>query len=384
MTVTVVGGGIAGLVAALTAAEAGASVELHEAHDELGGRGRSSGEPYVANFGPHALYRTRPHWIWLRERGLLPATAGLAASTVRWVVDGELRRMPPAALLRAAPLLRQAAPVDEPFGEWASRTAGSDAADHLSRIAAVLTFDHDPGRLSAAFVWDRLRWIYGRPSVRFVLGGWSRLIERLEAGARERGVTIRTASPVDVLPEAPVVVAVELAQARALLDDDTLRWTGAHTVLLDVGFDGRRGEPGAVLDLDTGTFVERYSVVDRGIVPAGGELVQAQAGIRPGESPDEAAARIERVLDLAYAGWRERTRWRRRQVIQDRSGALDLPGTAWPDRPGVDRGAGVFLAGDMVAADGFLSEVSFASGQAAGRLAAAWRVPAAAVVRSAR
>jgi len=39
--------------------------------------------------------------------------------------------------------------------------------------------------------------------------------------------------------------------------------------------------------------------------------------------------------------------------------------------PAIDRGDGVFLAGDMVAAPGLLSEVSWASGSEAGRLALA-------------
>ena len=52
-----------------------------------------------------------------------------------------------------------------------------------------------------------------------------------------------------------------------------------------------------------------------------------------------------------------------------RSGALDMPGTSWRDRPAVDRGDGVFLAGDMVAAPGLLSEVSWASAIEASRLA---------------
>ena len=40
---------------------------------------------------------------------------------------------------------------------------------------------------------------------------------------------------------------------------------------------------------------------------------------------------------------------------------MDLPGTTWRDRPAVDRGYGVYLAGDQVAAPGVLSEVSFTS-----------------------
>jgi hypothetical protein len=88
--------------------------------------------------------------------------------------------------------------------------------------------------------------------------------------------------------------------------------------------------------------------------------------IRPGETVDEAAGRLERLLDASLEDWRERVTWRRRQVMDGRSGALDLPGTSWRDRPAIERGEGVFLCGDQVAADGCLAEVSFASGIDAG------------------
>ena len=52
-----------------------------------------------------------------------------------------------------------------------------------------------------------------------------------------------------------------------------------------------------------------------------------------------------------------------------RTGALDLPGQTWRDRPAIDRGGGVSLAGDQVAAPGLLSEVSFTSGVTAARMA---------------
>jgi hypothetical protein len=51
--------------------------------------------------------------------------------------------------------------------------------------------------------------------------------------------------------------------------------------------------------------------------------------------------------------------------VENSTGALDLPGTAWRDRPQVDRGNGVYLVGDMVAAPGLLTEVSFNSALAA-------------------
>ena len=66
--ITIVGGGLAGLTAAITCAEGGANVSLLEAHATLGGRARSSDGPYKANFGPHALYKDGPFWRWMAER----------------------------------------------------------------------------------------------------------------------------------------------------------------------------------------------------------------------------------------------------------------------------------------------------------------------------
>ena len=57
--------------------------------------------------------------------------------------------------------------------------------------------------------------------------------------------------------------------------------------------------------------------------------------------------------------------------MDGRSGALDYPGTTWRDRPAVDRGDGVYLVGDLVAAPGLLCEVSCASAVQASQLALA-------------
>jgi hypothetical protein len=93
--------------------------------------------------------------------------------------------------------------------------------------------------------------------------------------------------------------------------------------------------------------------------------------MRPGESAEQAGLRLERFLDAALPGREERQTWHRRQVMEGRTGPLDHPGKSWRDRPAIERGDGVYLAGDMVAAPGLLSEVVWASGAEAGRLAVA-------------
>jgi phytoene dehydrogenase-like protein len=237
----------------------------------------------------------------------------------------------------------------------------------------VATYDADPGRLSAAFVWDLLLRVTAphAPAGRWVVGGWPSVVDRMVARAREMGVRIERSSRVDALPEPPVIVATQLESARQLLGDDTLSWESGRCVLLDVGLAHDRRDAFLVADLDDAGFVERVSGADPTLAPPGHSLVQADMPLKPGEPRTAALARLERLLDLGLPGWRDRTAWRRGGVAVGRSGALDLPGYTWRDRPAVDRGRGVFLAGDLVAAPGMRAEVSINSALVAARLATA-------------
>lgn len=373
--VTVVGGGLAGLTAAIACAEEGeVEVRLLEAHDAVGGRARSTGGPYKANLGPHVIYKDGPLWSWLQERDILPPYAGVPLAPIRFRWQGEVRRTPPLSTIPSTLRLRgREAPVEQDFRGWATDHTNERTATMLSAAAGVYTFHHDPGELSAAFIWERTvrALLTARPTARYLIGGWRALVEALEGRARELGVRIETGRRVEELPEPPAIVATELGQARELLDDDSLRWLSGHTVCLDLGLRHRRGDPFVVSDLDEAGWLERYSAADASLAPEGEELVQAQMPIRPGESAEQAALRLERLLDLSLPEWRSRETWRRRQVMDGRTGALDLPGQSWRDRPAIDRGDGVFLAGDMVAAPGLLSEVSWASAIEASKLALA-------------
>lgn len=376
--ITIVGAGIAGLTAAIACAEEGAAVRLLEAHEQLGGRARSTDGPYKANLGPHAMYDDGSFWAWMRDRKILPESCTPRLTAARLRYEGKVKRTPPLDVLPGVLRLRgRQAPVDLDFRTWAQRQAGERVADMLSSAAGVFSFHHDPGELSAAFVWPRVvRLMLTIPSiVRYPVSGWSTLVEALEARVHELGVSVETNTPVDRLPEPPVILATELDQARRLLGEESLTWPSGRTVCLDIGLTSRRGDPSVVSDLDESGWIGRYSTTNPSIAPPGHDLIQAQMPMRPGESAEQAAKRLERFMDAAIEDWRGRESFRRRQVMDGRSGALDMPGTSWQDRPAVDQGEGIYLAGDMVAAPGLLAEVSWASAIEASKLALAAGIP---------
>lgn len=364
---TVIGGGFAGLTAAVTAAEAGARVTVHESHHTLGGRARTAEGPYRTHDGPHALYNGGPHWTWLKQRDLLGPLAPIPpieGSRLRFHHRGALRRTPPLALLRLLRHRSEHAPVDLDFMTWATRYVGEEGARAAAHYTSVALFHHDPGALSAAFVQERLRRATKvPPEAHYPRGGWACVIDRMAARAWNLGVRVETLSRVDTLPTGggPVIVATSLDSARRLLGDSSLTWDSGRTTLIDLAVRTRRGDAFAVSGLDFPAWLERFTAQDRSLAPHGQQLVQGQVPVAPHESKADGTARAERLLDLGFPGWRDRVMWRRDALANGRTGAVDLPGTTWRDRPAIDRGDGVYLAGDQVAAPGVLSEVSFNS-----------------------
>ena len=192
-TITVVGGGVAGLVAAIECAQHGADVVLFEATGELGGRGRSiHNRGFTTNQGPHALYADSEAWRWLQERQLLPST--WTPNMGRWRVrlDGKPERGAE-ALLTAIRELRGPAPFDVDFRSWAQCHLDASACDAAIGYLTLPLYDSDPGRDLAASVYEVFRRTTSRAQSA-TSPGWSVLVELLVSRAREVGVDARTAA----------------------------------------------------------------------------------------------------------------------------------------------------------------------------------------------
>jgi phytoene dehydrogenase-like protein len=361
---TIVGAGLTGLTAAIEAAERGWRVVVAEAHSQPGGRARSLAAPFRANAGPHAIYVDGPWWPWLERRALTPpiVEAPRDANLVR--TGGQFCPWP-AELSAAIAALPADAPSQEPFRSWLLQHVGASAAEAIIGFMFVATFDHDPGRLSAAFARERLRRALSG-GARYVVGGWSTLVGLLAERAASIGVQIRTRTRVPAPPAGQTILATSLATARQLTGDKSLTWPGARVATFDVGLRAD-ADPGwfRVMDLDDRIYAARYSVADPTLAPPGHELIQIAAACSPRERKTDAERRVHRLLDQTWPGWRAAVRWQRSSVRTHCTGAIDLPGTTWRDRPAISRGNTLAVATDQSAAPGLLAEAGITAAQLA-------------------
>ena len=120
-------------------------------------------------------------------------TRGRRCRACAFAGSDDIRRVPAVGAAVAALRLRgRTAPVDLDFRTWATDQRRRRAAEALSRSAGILTYHHDPGELSAAFLWEPLvrGLLSAPPTARYPIGGWS---ADHRAAARPRARSARRA-----------------------------------------------------------------------------------------------------------------------------------------------------------------------------------------------
>jgi phytoene dehydrogenase-like protein len=211
--VVVIGGGLAGLVAAATAADAGASVLLADGHPGANRAGTDQVGRFRFNRGAHALYRGGQGRSVLRRLGVQVAGVGppLAGALGRRgdIVD----RLPygPTSLARTRllsgrergrlarelaefPRLRPDRLADRTVAEWFDeRGLEGGVRALMEQLARTTTYVADHDRLSADVVARYFRLV--ARSVVYLHGGWATLLDGLAAAGARRGVE-RVAAPV--------------------------------------------------------------------------------------------------------------------------------------------------------------------------------------------
>lgn len=415
--VVVVGGGIAGLIAAAVAAKAGADVVLLDGSPALGGRASTrivSG--YHFNQGAHALYRDGFLDRALQDLGVDVAGNVPMLADGFFANDNALHQAPfSAAGLAATTLLSEAekgemaalirrlvqGSIETPPG--ASLDAALAALSPSSKVRSVLaamvrltSIVHAPMAADGAALLDQLRGGLTR-SVLYLDGGWGAMVDGLRSACTALGASLCPGSRVERVEPGPpwrvtladgtavtaraVVLAVMPAQA-AMLHPALKQMCGtadvvpARVACLDIGLASLpRADVRFVLGVDRPIYFSVHSAAAR-LAPEGAALVHTMRYLEPGEKPDRRAleAELEAVMDLAQPGWRAYERARQflpampviaAIPLAARGGLKGLPGVVVPEAEGL------FICGDWVGPVGLLSDAAAASGRSAGEAAAA-------------
>ncbi len=415
--IAVVGGGLAGLSAAIEAAGSGRSVVLFDARDAIGGRARTQvRDGYRLNEGAHALYVDGATMSFLTELGCPPAGATPDAGAGIGVDGHREGRFPTTAwaLLRT-PLLRgDRVAMGKLFArlpklnptDFADRTVddtiaellGSGPAARLGRaLFRLATYSNDPAATSADAGIQQLQMSLDG-GVRYVDRGWQTMVDDLVRIAHTRGVDIRTGAkaesvtPTDVghrilvghemVLASNVIVAGSPALAATLLGDQApvcRTWADgarpAAVASLDVGIAADWGDhrPFA-LGIDSPTYLSVHAPV-ADLAPKGHTLVHVMRYLPSTEPRDADRDRgdCEALLDRVRPDWRavaDHVAFRPHLVAATDQPSAATGGMAGRPPADVPGAAGLFVAGDWVGPTGMLVDASVASGRVAGRLAA--------------
>jgi phytoene dehydrogenase-like protein len=396
MTAVVIGGGPAGLLAAGRLAAGGVATTLIEASAGLGGRAASERrQGFDLNQGPHALYVGGPAMRELRASGIDPLRWNpTSPSSSVFLRGGRPTRRPGGslALTRWLAGLARVEPAElrgRSATEWLRETVPSEPARaSAAALVRVTTFVADHDALSAEVAATQLK-IGLYPGVRYLRGGWQTLVDALADPADRAGATLRTRAAArelqrdadgwavtldgETLRADVVVLAGGGPDAAAkLLGEEAPPAPGpaAELSVLDLGLSKlpRRGRRFA-LGLDDPTYLSRHSPPDH---PEGVLLSLASYARQPRDV-------LEATADAAQPGWRERATMQRflpRMVAV--SAIATASGGGLAGRPGVDRGQGLYLAGDWVGPEGWLVDAALSSGAAAAAAALRAMSPAAA------
>ncbi len=421
--VVVVGGGLAGLTAAATAAAAGRSVLLLDGHPGANRAGTDQVGRFRFNRGAHALYRKGagravlgrlgvtvsgklpPLWGSLGRRGGLVDRLPVGpTSLARTRLLSARAKVRVARDLAAMPRWRPERLADRTAAEWFDeRGLDGDERGFAEMLARTTTYIADLDRVSADLVARQVR--LGLLGVDYLHGGWVTLLDGLARAGTDRGVERMAAAARSVVPDGGRVrvtlagasgeegdggrVAESVVVARAVVV--AAGTPDACASLLPTGPSAWEavGPPVQVACLDLGLTTPPATRVLLGLdrplylichappadlAPPGAAVVQTMRYLRSDEPASAVDARAELEEHCRFAGIdparAERVRYLHRMVA---CGAMPTPATGGlAGRPGVaDTGLeGVFAAGDWLGPVGHLADAALASGESAGRHAA--------------
>ncbi|HEY6392688.1 MAG TPA: FAD-dependent oxidoreductase [Bryobacteraceae bacterium] len=387
----VVGGGIAGLTAAVALAQKGCSVALYEQSRHFGGRAATQHQDgFSLNLGPHALYRNGPFYKALREwqipiSGKTPQLTQDAylvangrkylfpAGGARLFLTGALSIAEKFAAARALQLLtarRNTADGSLTMRQWLDQNVRQGGARELTEaIVRVSTYCNDLSLIGAGAALRQVG-LAIKNGVMYVDGGWETLVKGLLGKAESLGVKLSAGTPVERVTQG----SVQLADGRqvdsagtilAITPDAVQRLTGTplpglspiRIACLDLGLESLPAKCGRfALGLDRPFYLSMHSAF-ASLAPAGGALIHLGKYLAANE--DGAREELENLADLVLPGWRSRVKVAR--FLPNMIVSHAVPTCAGRPEVNAIPIPGVALAGDWVGAEAMLADAAVAS-----------------------
>jgi len=418
--VVVVGGGLAGLIAAANVARAGRSVAVLEQSKSWGGRAATQLRSGVHfNLGAHALY-CNGHAKRLLEELNIPISGrvpnpgsaklllgprtftmplGLSSlATTRFLTIAEKWRF--AKLLKELPQIDARSWDHRSLSDWTKEHGGrGNLKLFLEALVRVATYAADHQQLSAGVGIDQVVLALAG-NVLYLDGGWQRLIDGLRDVAQRCGAKLQSGAAVEHVQAdstgaetivqlkdgsrircAAVILAVSPDHVGKLLDlpanDPFHSWLAnrqpVRAACLDVALSNLpRPKVRFALGADQAYYFSVHTAAAK-LAPDGISLVHTMKYLQKTErNSTDVEQELESVLDQLQPGWRKHVVERRFLPSMIASEALPTAATGGlRGRPGpaVATRPSVFVAGDWVGSRGMLADAAAASAELAAQLA---------------
>jgi phytoene dehydrogenase-like protein len=387
----VVGGGIAGLTAAVALAQKGRSVAVYEQARHFGGRAATQHQDgFSLNLGPHALYRNGPFYKALREWQIpfsgkaprLASDAYLVANGRKYLlpIDGTKLFLTGALSIaekfgaaRALQLLtarQHAVEEGHSMSQWLDVNVRPGRARALTEaLVRLSTYCNDLDLIGASAALRQVR--FGiKSGVVYVDGGWETLVNGLHGKAESLGVKLLASTPVEWVMQG----SVQLADGRqvdsagtilAITPDAVERLTGARLpalspvriACLDLGLESLPAKCGRfALGLDRPFYLSMHSAY-ASLAPAGGALIHLGKYLAASEGGTR--EELESLADLVLPGWRDRVKVAR--YLPNMTVSYAIPTCQGCPAVNAIPIPGVALAGDWVGNEAMLADAAVAS-----------------------
>ncbi len=407
----VVGGGLAGLVAAAHLARSGTRVWLLESSASIGGRGRTIDKNgYLMNLGAHALYRRGAGARFLRELDV--PISGRVPSVESVVLIGNKTMQMPMGLgsllqtraltfrgkMQLARFMSRITKLDASqfdsvsVREWIDRTVSASCARlFLHALVRLTTYVNSPDVQSAGAAITQLQLAF-RGGVLYLDGGWQSLVDGLYDQITRAGGIIRPSSPVAELcvtdgtvsgvvltngervATGNVLLALPPSATQKLLPDGfaellvecIAKLTPIRAASLTVGLTGyASNRPPFALGLDQPLYYSVHSD-SAALAPERSALIHVMkyhgADVA---SPEKVKAELNGVLDRMQPGWKSHCVAEHFLPNITVAGGLDEASSGGLQaRPPVHVSdlSGLYVAGDWIGSEGTLADASIASG----------------------